>query len=562
MLSLIKHRFPIHINTFSMHRGIALFSLLLAFATSVKAQRYYVIYYDEGDTRHYLAINEDGNALTNETTFSNRCYWMTDNEFNTALQVYKNTKQTPNSPVNTYNESSRKALRSFAFPGKYLLQNSAHGDTKYETGQNLQLGTTASIRWLMDNDETNTPVLYYYYYKHYVYYDNGWQYSTLGYQHANKVKIEAYSVFPPQLSVAHNGDSYQVSMSAQDGCTIYYTTDGNTPTTASPQYNGSFSASKGDIIKAIAYDDMLTSSVAEMILPDSMTVILDDREDHNWTYYSGVNTSVDNGSYNSKYKGLIYSPNPCDVKITYDGNGGAVSISEPETSFIYFKTLGQGETQGDYPYSVISNPFSKRPKGKGFGGWKIISGGDYIRNYNNGEVLPLDAEIIFENLTGNGLSEIKFEATWEDAHITRVTSMTGTLNESTNKYVNDYTYDKEGGTYETNFLVLNFNPTSITVKSPCTIMMVEPDGSRDYQGQYKFTGSITPVSGADKRTKIEYTHWNPTATIDAKGRNFTIGRGMKMDGNEQHMFGSASPSDNVNQKLKVESGRFFQVLKR
>ena len=515
------------------------------------------MFYEAEGQKHYLAISEDGNSLTNETTLSSRCYWMTDNEFNTALQVYKNTKQTPNSPVNTYNESSRKALRSFAFPGKYLLQNSAHGDKQYEKGQKLQLGTTASIRWLMDNDEANTPVLYYYYYKHYVYYDNGWQYSTLGFQHTNKVKIEAYSVFPPQLSVAQNGDSYQVSISLQDRCIIYYTTDGSTPTTDSPRYNGTFNASKSSTIKAIASDGMLTSSVAEMILPESMTVTLDDREDHSWTYYSGVNTSVDDGNYNTNNLGKIYSPNPRDVRITYNANGGAVSISEPETSFVYYKTLEQGDTEGEYPYTIISNPFSKRPTGKGFGGWKIISGGEYIQGYNNKDLLPLDAEIIFENLTENGLSEINFEATWIDAHITRLTSLTGTLNVSENKYMNDYTYEKEGGTYETNFLVLNFNPTSITVKSTCTILMAEPDGSIDYRGYYTFTGSIIPMT--DDNTKIESTHWNPTATIDAKGRNFTIGRGMKMDGTKQHIFGSASPSDNVNQKLKVESGRFFQL---
>ena len=554
-----------------LHRGIALFALLLVIATGLKAQRYYVIYYEDGNTRHYLAISQDGNSLTNETTLSPRCYWMTDNEFNTALEVIKNKKQTPNSPVNTYNESSRKALRSFAFPSKYLLQNSAHGDRQYETGQKLLLGTTASIRWLMDNDEANTPVLYYYYYKHYVYYDNGWQYSTLGYNQTNKVKIDAYSVFPPQLSVAQNGDSYQVSMSAQDRCTIYYTTDGSTPTTSSPQYDEAFPASKSSTIKAIASDGMLTSSVAEMILPESMTVTLDDREDHNWTYYSGVNTSVDDGNYNSKYKGLIYSPNPRDVRITYDGKGGAVSINEPETSFVYYKTLecktvGTGdEAVNTYPYTVISNPFSKRPRGMGFGGWKIIGDGyKYIQRADGqmaakDAILELDEEITFTGfpIDSENPIEIEFEATWIDAHITRITSLTGMLNVSTNKYVNDYTYEKEGGTYETNFLVLNCNPTSITVKSPCTILMAEPDGSIDYRGYYTFTGTVIPM--VDDNTKIESAHWNPTTTIDAKGRNFTIGRGMKMDGTKQHFFGSASPSDNVNQTLKVESGRFFQL---
>ena len=123
-----------------------------------------------------------------------------------------------------------------------------------------------------------------------------------------------------------------------------------------------------------------------MFLPESMTVTLDDREKHSWTYYRGVDKSVDNENYNN-YKGLIYSPNPRDVQITYTANGGAVSISEPENEFVYYKTLEQSNNQ--YTYTTIDNPFSKRPSNVitgadasstkqllGFAGWKIkrISG--------------------------------------------------------------------------------------------------------------------------------------------------------------------------------------------
>ena len=52
-------------------------------------------------------------------------------------------------------------------------------------------------------------------------------------------------------------ESQTVEMSAEDGCTIYYTTDGSDPTTSSTAYNGSFSAPYGEgstTIKAIAVD--------------------------------------------------------------------------------------------------------------------------------------------------------------------------------------------------------------------------------------------------------------------------------------------------------------------
>ena len=541
-----------------VRKSVMLIVLLFAFAAGASAQRYYVMYYEEGGNKHYLAISNDGNSLTNETELSLRCYWVADGDFYTALDVYKDKRQTPSTPVNTYNESSRKALKSVAFPKKYLVQNSSHEDKQYKTGLDLQLGTSAQIRWMMDNDDEDTPILYYYYYKHYVYYDKKWQYSTIGDKQTSKVKIEVYSVFPPQISIVQNGSSYQMTMSAQNGCKIYYTTDGSTPTTSSVVYGGTqLTPNKGTTIKAIAYDPItkITSSVAELILPESMTVTLDDREDHGWTYYKGVDDN-----YDTNYAGKLYSPDPRDVKIIYMANGGAVSISEPENEFVYFKTLEQGESKGQYPYTVISNPFSKRPTKKGFGGWKIVSGGNYIQGHNDNDVLSLDEDIVFVNLNKNGLSEIKFEATWVNAHITYLTSLTGILNEETKKYTNDYTYSKEEGTYETNFLVLNCNPTSITLTSPCTIVMVEPDGSVDYRGTYTFTGSIVPYDNTSNEgngnSKIEYTHWNPIANIDAKGRNFTIGRGMRMNGGI-HLYGTNQLAP-VNQILKVESGKFNQ----
>ena len=80
----------------------------------------------------------------------------------------------------------------------------------------------------------------------------------------------------------------------------------------------------GSVAKLLAYD-----AIPELPSP-SLTVTLDDREDHNWTYYSGVNRSVDNGYYNDNYNGTLYSPNPRNVKITYKAIGGAVSLSESE----------------------------------------------------------------------------------------------------------------------------------------------------------------------------------------------------------------------------------------
>ena len=293
---------------------------------------------------------------------------------------------------------------------------------------------------------------------------------------------------------------------------------------------------------------------------DNGVVYLNDLEDHNWTYYSGVDRSVDNGYYNDNYNGILYSPNPRNVKITYNANGGAVSITEHDTSFVYYKTLEQDAIE-NYPYTVISNPFSKRPTGKGFGGWKIIKGHTYIKRANGtmaakNAVLGLDEEIIFTELNQNKKencisAEIEFEATWIPAQVTYLADV---KTDNTNYTFNVSNTTVNTTTYENNFLVINKTYSgTITVNSPCTIMMVEPDGSANYK-IFTFSNLINPMKGGN--TKIEFAHWKPSGNIHAQGYNFTIGRGMTMDGTTTRPLYGCNQKIDVNQILKVESGKF------
>lgn len=355
----------------------------------------------------------------------------------------------------------------------------------------------------------------------------------------------------PVITITDDGDHGVVSITcATAGASIYYTTDGSEPSPTNGQlYTASFNVSNGTTVKAIACcTNYVDSDVASNTFTQSSgifgdKVVLYDYEDHTWTYYSGVDASVDGGNYNNNYAGKIYSPNPRNVKITYTANGGAVSISENQNVFIYYETLEESATAGEYKYQVISNPFSKRPTGKGFGGWEIVRGGDKIKGKANGQVLALDEEIVFENLPYPNVNctsaEIELKATWVDA---TVKYGAGNISSS----------DFNGGTYETNLLVLNASSSNtLSPTYPVTIMMVEPDGSADYRGSYTFSGNITPNNSGV--TKIENAKWNPSGNIDAKGMNFTIGRGMTMGGTAR-MYGTNTATA-VNQVVKIESGK-------
>lgn len=378
------------------------------------------------------------------------------------------------------------------------------------------------------------------------------------------VTTQVVTLTLPAPVITADAETGTATISATAGATIYYTTDGSEPTTSSSQYSGSLSGlSAMTTIKAIAVKEGWNDSpVASKTLTissgaDGNTVTLFDYEDHNWTYYSGVDASVDGGNYNTNYAGKLYSPNPRNVKITYKANGGAVSIDESETEFVYYKTLEQGTTAGQYPYTVISNPFSKRPNGRGFGGWRIKEGAQYINGYNDEDVLPLDADIVFTNLPYPSVNctsaEIELEATWVTARVTYLAAV--------NNNNNNYTFNTTNGsvtTYENNFLVINRNYSgTLTVSQPVTILMVEPDGSDDYRDNYTFTGNITPDNAGV--TKIEFTKWNSTNTVNANFRNLWIGRGMTTTSQCATLITGINTNDQTagtKFSIKVESGKY------
>ena len=313
---------------------------------------------------------------------------------------------------------------------------------------------------------------------------------TVRWNNASEVVQETFKLklAAPEITITSGTVTISNPSGNPSDATIYYSTDGSDPATA---YTASFIVGNGTTVKAVikkeGYDD---SDVAEKRYEmqsgvNGTTVILNDYEDHNWTYYSD--------KPDTDYPDNLRSPDPRNVKITYRGgsvsgaSAVAVSATESQNEFVYYKTIekkawGTDEGRwltGDYAYKVIPNPFSKRPRTTGstgtngfygFAGWKIISGGEYINGHNDNDVLGLEEKINFVNLpAGNdGDGAVVFEATWTAANVVTVNAnVTGEAGLA-----------GTGGTYETNFIVVSGNDRTVTgMTRNATVMGCYPDGT-------------------------------------------------------------------------------------
>lgn len=363
----------------------------------------------------------------------------------------------------------------------------------------------------------------------------------------------------PTISYVQNGSTATVTITAEAGATIYYTTNGNNPTTSSA--NGISPLTINNVgnctFKAIAKNGTCRESdvVTKEIITSGVsggTVTLYDLEDHNWTYYSD--------KPDGDYPDNLRSPDPRNVVITYRGgsvaNASAVAVSatEPENEYTYYKTIekkawGQSEGRwltGDYAYRTIPNPFLKRPRTNGttgtngfwgFAGWKVVSGGEYISEYNNNATIPADALIHFVGLpAGNaGNGAVVLEAQWTQATVTTVNgNVTGNPN-------NAFT----GGTSNTNFIVVSGDDRTVTgMTCDVTVMGCYPDGTGA-------TGArLSTVTGSANDLVIE------NINLGTGGNDFTantgwlvVGRGCT--GNVRRVHGNTGQI-----RIRIESGLY------
>ncbi|MCF0212746.1 MAG: chitobiase/beta-hexosaminidase C-terminal domain-containing protein, partial [Bacteroidales bacterium] len=131
--------------------------------------------------------------------------------------------------------------------------------------------------------------------------------------YASVVTTQAFNdlyLSAPTIAIDNSGNVTITRTDNFTSCTasIYYTTDGTTPTTSSTLYTGTFAVSNGTTIKAL----VVPATTGYITSPETSetynmtsgiygnTVILNDWEDiDHWTYYTGVDASVDGGNYNN-----------------------------------------------------------------------------------------------------------------------------------------------------------------------------------------------------------------------------------------------------------------------
>lgn len=351
---------------------------------------------------------------------------------------------------------------------------------------------------------------------------------------------------------------------------FYYTTDGTQPTTGDHETTAEtrFEVPDGTTISVMAAaTGHHTSDVARVMVHVETgvyenIVVLHDHEDNNWSYYSDPDSPI---------KSLY----PRNVTISYYGYGNntmttddndpgannmtnvastavAVSRYETQNTFVYHKTL-ERDANNRFPYELIPNPFSKRPtygsdadeKWRGFYGWRIKSiGSGKIYDattggseYHVGDILTTEYQTLYFQPNDNAQTNannatamtVEFEAIWARAYRVADAASSTNTNMSSDILAAD--------SYERNFVVVTSDNSSTNLSTgskPCTVTMIEPDGSTDYRSSSVYINPQFII--AQNNWKFEwiniqnYGNNNNSSTISANGHNLVLGRGLMQSG--------------------------------
>ncbi|MBO7259899.1 MAG: chitobiase/beta-hexosaminidase C-terminal domain-containing protein, partial [Bacteroidaceae bacterium] len=391
----------------------------------------------------------------------------------------------------------------------------------------------------------------------------------------------------PIISYIQSGTTATVTITAEAGATIYYTTNGSEPTTDTST-TGISPLTINNVgnctLKAIAKNGMCRQSpiVSKEIILTGVsggTVVLNDYEDHKWSYYSDEECP-------------IHSLNPADVKITYYGNGTKtvtttnddnptsftadatgvkVGIDADVNTFVYYKTLERSDgstaatpsaATGRCAYTTIPNPFSVRPtygsgdtRWRGFYKWRVkkVSGGTIHSastggtTYAQGSTINAEEEIYFAPSSEYGM-EVEFEALWARAYVVTTNTTSGL---------------KSSVSYERNFVYLSTNTTlrNAALGYPVTYTTLDPSTGNGTKRTITIRDGFT-CNANTKFENLTFAQYNNSAqTLTANGHDLIVGRGCS--GTVNYVRGISQDITNPNYTIRLESGtyNYFSALR-
>lgn len=193
--------------------------------------------------------------------------------------------------------------------------------------------------------------------------------------------IPTQTVATPNISII--GTTATISCST-NGATIYYTLNGNTPTTSSTQYSSPITLSGDCTIKAIAVKSGMTNSsvasqsyTAQSVTPVAPTMVLNtSAKTVALSAPSGltIKYSTDGSAPSTTYASAINVANGATIKaittngsqsssvpkitVTYNESSGTIEFATSETGTIRYTTNGSNPTASSTAYASAINPVS------------------------------------------------------------------------------------------------------------------------------------------------------------------------------------------------------------